>query len=366
MYLQTLPLFFYSVSIGGYVSLENAKDLESTFNRSTLVGSPSFMGEYDFAFHYYYSVRSTSSEYSSSIMDLRTPTFVFPTSFAVGGKLKNGTFLQVGGEFWGNYRDYVGDYEGELLTLSMITQNSLLGEFGVDAFYTHFQRSAYIGSYSVDTGGVSTTVDFYEKWIYYDGFGLDFTHYGEDYNLKSGFAYLSSDNVVPLFVEFRKLLGSTTLSFRQTAFWGSTLLPPKLNVEVYREFVMGRRSLYLKAFTGILLRPSDVFNLRRPPITGVSLKYVSFYPTGELTVMGRGYATESDRNEVGGEIYVSYRFAKRWRPKPFVGFVLTGDRSGPYVGLGFGVLGRRFQVAYYHAHRSVSLGLEVSHGVFAL
>ena len=346
--------------------MENTRSLESTFNRATLVGSPHFMGDYDFAYHYYYSVKSATSEYSSHVMGLRTPTFAFPTSVSVGGKLRNGTFLQVGGKFWGNYRDYVGDYESDLLTLSVITQSSLLGEFGTEVFYTHFQRSAYIGSYSVDTGGVSTVVDFYEEWIHHDGFGMRFTHYGEDYDLTGGFAHLSSDNVVPLFAEFRKLLGSTTLYFRQTAFWGSTLLPPKLDVSLYREFVMGRRSLYLRAFMGILMRPSDIFNLRRPPITGLSLRYVSFHPSGEFTVMGRGYATGADRNEVGGEVYVSYRFAKRWRPMPFVGFIYTGDVKGPYLGVGFGTLGRRFQVAYYHAHKALSVGLEVSHGVFAL
>ena len=346
--------------------MENTKSLESTLNRATLVGSPLFMMDYDFAYHYYYSVKSSANEYSSYVMSLRTPSFIFPTAVKVGRKF-GGTFLQVGGEFWGSYRDYVGDYQGDVLTLLLAKESSIVGEFGVEAFYTHFQRSAYIGSYPVDTGeGGSTVVDFYEEWIYRDGFGMKFTRYGEDYNLSGGFSYMSADRVVPLFLEFKKLLGSSTIHFRQTAFWGSTILPPKLHIGYDREFVMGRRSLYLSLFTGILLRPSEVFGLKRPPISGLSLKYVSYFPSGELTLMGRGYATKADKNEVGGEAYIAYRFARRWRPKPFAGFIYAGDVRGPYLGVSFGTLGRRFYVAYYHAHKAVSLGLEVSYGVFAL
>ncbi len=323
------------------------------------------MRDYAFAYHYYYSVRSPASEYSTYLMTLRTPEFVYPTSISVGRKLGK-TYVEVGGQFWGSYRDYVGDYQSNLLRLTLVTDNALLGEFGVDAFYTHFQRSAYIGSYPVDTGGKDVVVDFYEEWIYGDGFGMRFTRYGEDYNLSSGFAYTSPDRVVPMFLEFKKLLGSSTVYFRQTAFWGSTLLSPKLHVGFDREFVMGRRSVYVSSFVALLLRPSDIFELHRPPAGGLTLRYTGFSASGELRVMGRGYITRDRNNEAGGEVYLAYRFARRWRPMPFVGFIFTGDDTGPYAGIGFGRLGRRFQITYYYPRRAVSFGLEVSHGVFTL
>jgi len=345
--------------------LENPTSLESVFNRATWVGRADLMGRYDFFYHYYYSVGSNANEYSCGIMQMRTPSFVFPTSFAFGRKF-GGTFVQLEGGVWGSFRDYVGDYRSEVISLSVVSQNTPVGEFGVEAFYTHFQRSAHIGSYSVDTGGGSAIVDFYEEWIYRDGFGMSFTHYGEDYNFTSGFAYTSFDGLVPMFVEFKKLLGSTQLTFRQTAFWGSTLLPPKLSFDIYREFVMGKRSLYAHLYVGFLMRPSDVFSLRRPPITSASLRYVSFHPSGEFTIFGRGYITKASDTEVGGEAYVSYRFARRWRPAITLGYLHTGGDRGPYVGVGMGRLGRRFSLTYYHALKAISVGVEVSHGVFAL
>jgi len=339
--------------------------VEELFNRATWIGEPSFMQRNDVFYHYYYSVESNSNEYSSELMRLRSPSFATPSFFAFGRKFES-VFLQIKGEFWGSYRDQVGDYQSDLVSLSGVLPNTPFGEVGFEVFYAHFQRSAYIGSYPIDTGGGSVVVDFYEEWIYRDGLGARFTHYGEDYNLTSGFVYASADRLVPLFLEFKKLLGGTSITFRQAAFWGSTLLPPKVSVTVDRELVMGRSSLLLRANAGFFARPSDVFSLQRSPILDLRARYMRFGPSGEMTLLARGYMTENNGRELGGEVSISYRLAKPLRPAFLLGFIYAGPERGPYVGFelkrGIGSL----KLGYYHAHRSLYLGVRLSHGVFAL
>ncbi len=333
----------------------NGDNLEEVMNSNTVLGSPRSMGENLPFYHYYYSVRTSKTEYETDVEQLRSPSWLTPTEFAIGGTF-GGYFLSVEGNVWGHFKDLYGDYAASNLRLNLQRDG-----WGLSLIYAHFQRSAYVASYPVDTGGGTVVVDFYEEWIYRDGFGFEIRRKADNLTFRSGFINVPISGVSPVFAGFDGVWGRTRLSVRQVAFWSSPILPPRLTVRLEHEILLGRKKLLLGGYSAIVMKAGEVLYGRRLPIILLRAKYVYYSRGGEMNVGGRVYLTDTSGAEVGGEAYLGYMLATLpMKPEVTLGVSHTPEVKAPYVGLTLRRFPHRLRVFYVYP-RSISIGVEVGY-----
>lgn len=351
--IDTLPLFHVILSGGLTLSLPKSyKTFEDIANYYSTAGSSSILREYVFAYTYPYSVSSRNSEYLSDSAYLIRPFYTKPLFMSVGGRIGK-SYLQVEGGFWGSYIDTVGDYDVSFGKISFSSYSSLLKEFTVSGLFTTSRRSAYIGRYPYG----DTVLDFYENWIYFPSGGLEFVSRGDGYGYFSGFVYNNSG--VPLWAGFYKAVNGYNIRFRQISFLSTTILPVRVEGEVGRVFVRGRYNLDFYAFIGYIFNSE---NFKNGLIFENKLGYTGFFEGGEMGISARWFL--SGGGEVlGFEPVIRYRFAKRFRPEVFIGYLYPVDKA-LFGGISLNLFRRNFTFAYNNSHRSFYLGMEFEYAKF--
>ncbi len=332
---------------------EKFKTFEDIANYRSIVGSSYILRDKVFLYTYPYTSSSFLTEYTSDSLRLFQPSFLKPVELSLGTRV-GGSYLQVDHSFWGSYTDKVGDYQVYMGKISYSSYSSVLREYTVSLLYSMFQRSAYIGRYPYG----DTVFDFYEKWIYFGNFGVEFTSRGDLYRFFSGFSYNSVG--IPVWVGFSNSVSGYNLTFRQISFLATSTIPVRSEFYMNRTFIRGKSTLSGFLFVGYVFSSE---NLSRGLILENNFSYTRFMEMGSWGISLRWFVSR------GGEMYgfetlLKYEFATRFRPEIFVGY-LYPNRVGFFGGISINMFRKNVMLAYDNTSRSIHLGMEVSHAKFS-